>query len=173
MAHWGANHGAINYGHIGTDLITLASMLRIPVNKHNVDLSLIHISGLRHEAKFRNPQAGAAGSRFHSQHPAGMRERSLQSVRASPRTWARQIFRRWSYHSRPPACQNIPLTWFCCQCSFRYLSIVSSDIFHFRLGIDVKRTVAIKVPDPAIWPDTDVLPVYGSCRCLLYTSRCV
>ncbi len=37
MAAWGANHGAISYGHIGADLITLASMLRIPVNMHNVD----------------------------------------------------------------------------------------------------------------------------------------
>jgi L-fucose isomerase len=37
MANWGANHGAISYGHIGSDLITLASMLRIPVNMHNVD----------------------------------------------------------------------------------------------------------------------------------------
>ncbi len=37
MANWGANHGAINHGHIGADLITLASMLRIPVNMHNVD----------------------------------------------------------------------------------------------------------------------------------------
>ncbi|MEN8139291.1 MAG: L-fucose isomerase [Bacteroidota bacterium] len=36
MANWGANHGAISYGHIGSDLITLASMLRIPVNMHNV-----------------------------------------------------------------------------------------------------------------------------------------
>lgn len=36
MANWGANHGAISYGHIGADLITLASMLRIPVNMHNV-----------------------------------------------------------------------------------------------------------------------------------------
>ncbi len=36
MANWGANHGAINYGHIGADMITLASMLRIPVNMHNV-----------------------------------------------------------------------------------------------------------------------------------------
>ncbi len=36
MANWGANHGAISYGHIGEDLITLASMLRIPVNMHNV-----------------------------------------------------------------------------------------------------------------------------------------
>lgn len=36
MANWGANHGAISYGHIGTDLITLASMLRIPVNMHNI-----------------------------------------------------------------------------------------------------------------------------------------
>lgn len=37
MANWGANHGAISYGHIGADLISLASMLRIPVNMHNVD----------------------------------------------------------------------------------------------------------------------------------------
>ncbi|MBW2144787.1 MAG: L-fucose isomerase [Deltaproteobacteria bacterium] len=37
MANWGANHGAISYGHIGDKLITLASMLRIPVNMHNVD----------------------------------------------------------------------------------------------------------------------------------------
>ncbi|WP_088548056.1 L-fucose isomerase [Paenibacillus aquistagni] len=36
MNNWGANHGAISYGHIGADLITLASMLRIPVNMHNV-----------------------------------------------------------------------------------------------------------------------------------------
>lgn len=36
MDHWGANHGAISYGHIGADLITLASMLRIPVSMHNV-----------------------------------------------------------------------------------------------------------------------------------------
>ena len=37
MANWGANHGAISYGHIGADLITLASILRIPVCMHNVD----------------------------------------------------------------------------------------------------------------------------------------
>ncbi|MCM3040702.1 L-fucose isomerase [Paenibacillus motobuensis] len=36
MDNWGANHGAISYGHIGADLITLASMLRIPVSMHNV-----------------------------------------------------------------------------------------------------------------------------------------
>lgn len=36
MARWGANHGAFSYGHIGADLITLASMLRIPVFMHNV-----------------------------------------------------------------------------------------------------------------------------------------
>ena len=36
MARWGANHGAISYGHIGHDLISLASMLRIPVCMHNV-----------------------------------------------------------------------------------------------------------------------------------------
>ena len=36
MNRWGANHGAISYGHIGADLITLCSMLRIPVSMHNV-----------------------------------------------------------------------------------------------------------------------------------------
>ena len=36
MANWGANHGCFAYGHIGKDLITLASMLRIPVAMHNV-----------------------------------------------------------------------------------------------------------------------------------------
>ena len=36
MNAWGANHGAISYGHIGADLITLCSMLRIPVCMHNV-----------------------------------------------------------------------------------------------------------------------------------------
>jgi L-fucose isomerase len=49
MASWGANHGAISYGHIGADLITLASMLRIPVNMHNVD-----------EAKIFRPAAWSA-----------------------------------------------------------------------------------------------------------------
>jgi len=39
MANWGANHGAISYGHIGAELITLASMLRIPVCMHNVETS--------------------------------------------------------------------------------------------------------------------------------------
>ena len=41
MANWGANHGVTVYGHVGADLITLASMLRIPVNMHNVDSSRI------------------------------------------------------------------------------------------------------------------------------------
>jgi L-fucose isomerase len=36
MANWGANHGAISYGHIGHNLISLAAMLRIPVSMHNV-----------------------------------------------------------------------------------------------------------------------------------------
>lgn len=49
MNNWGANHGAITYGHIGADLITLASMLRIPVCMHNVD-----------EEKIFRPSAWAA-----------------------------------------------------------------------------------------------------------------
>ncbi len=52
MNHWGANHGAISYGHIGADLITLASMLRIPVYMHNVarraDLPPQRLERLRH-----------------------------------------------------------------------------------------------------------------------------
>ncbi len=36
MNNWGANHGAITYGHVGADLITLCSILRIPVSMHNV-----------------------------------------------------------------------------------------------------------------------------------------
>ncbi len=42
MANWGANHGAFSYGHIGADLITLASMLRIPVCMHNVQEEKIY-----------------------------------------------------------------------------------------------------------------------------------
>ncbi len=41
MNYWGANHGAISFGHIGADLITLASALSIPVNMHNVDEEMI------------------------------------------------------------------------------------------------------------------------------------
>lgn len=37
MNYWGANHGAISFGHIGADLIALAATLRIPVNMHNVE----------------------------------------------------------------------------------------------------------------------------------------
>jgi L-fucose isomerase len=37
MAAWGANHGAVCHGHVGADLISLASILRIPVCMHNVD----------------------------------------------------------------------------------------------------------------------------------------
>lgn len=41
MANWGSNHGCFAYGHIGAQLITLASMLRIPVTMHNVDTDKI------------------------------------------------------------------------------------------------------------------------------------
>jgi L-fucose isomerase len=41
MAAWGANHGSFSYGHYGHELITLASMLRIPVNMHNVSADRI------------------------------------------------------------------------------------------------------------------------------------
>jgi L-fucose isomerase len=41
MAKWGANHGALSYGHIGDRLITLASVLRIPVGMHNIEPSRV------------------------------------------------------------------------------------------------------------------------------------
>ena len=41
MNNWGANHGAISYGHVGADLITLCSVLRIPVSMHNVPEDMI------------------------------------------------------------------------------------------------------------------------------------
>jgi len=42
MANWGANHGAVSFGHIGDALITLCAMLRIPVNMHNVEPERIY-----------------------------------------------------------------------------------------------------------------------------------
>ena len=42
MANWGANHGALSYGHIGADLVTLASLLRIPVCMHNLDDAVLY-----------------------------------------------------------------------------------------------------------------------------------
>ena len=57
MNNWGANHGAISYGHIGADLITLASMLRIPVAMHNVPKDKI----------FRPAAWNAFGSDFEGQ----------------------------------------------------------------------------------------------------------
>ena len=44
MANWGANHGAVSYGHIGEDLVTLCSMLRIPVCMHNIEGELFRPS---------------------------------------------------------------------------------------------------------------------------------
>ena len=46
MANWGANHGTISYGHIAADLITLASMARIPVTMHNVSDAEIFRPGI-------------------------------------------------------------------------------------------------------------------------------
>ena len=42
MANWGANHGVTVYGHVGADLITLCSMLRIPVTMHNVPADKVY-----------------------------------------------------------------------------------------------------------------------------------
>ena len=45
MDNWSANHGAISYGHIGADLIALASILRIPVDMHNVSGERFSVRG--------------------------------------------------------------------------------------------------------------------------------
>lgn len=66
MANWGANHGAISYGHNGADLITLASMLRIPVDMHNVP-----------EAKVYRPNMWA---RFGAQDPQGADYRACAAL---------------------------------------------------------------------------------------------
>jgi len=65
MANWGANHAAVSYGHIGDKLITLCSMLRIPVNMHNVDEDKIFRpavwnmfgTGNKEDADFRSCEA--------------------------------------------------------------------------------------------------------------------
>ena len=45
MANWGANHGALSYGHIGTDLVALAALLRIPVCMHNLETGTLFRPG--------------------------------------------------------------------------------------------------------------------------------
>jgi L-fucose/D-arabinose isomerase len=65
MANWGANHGSISYGHIGSDLIALASILRIPVNMHNVPEDVL----------FRP----SAWSMFGAQDPMGADYRACQN----------------------------------------------------------------------------------------------
>jgi L-fucose/D-arabinose isomerase len=65
MANWGANHGALSYGHIGADLISLASILRIPVTMHNVM-----------EEKLFRP---SAWSMFGAQEPMGADYRACQN----------------------------------------------------------------------------------------------
>ncbi|MFD1177663.1 L-fucose isomerase [Paenibacillus puldeungensis] len=65
MDNWGANHGAISYGHIGADLITLASILRIPVAMHNVS-----------KEKIFRPRAW---SMFGTEHPEGADFRACEN----------------------------------------------------------------------------------------------
>ena len=64
MNNWGANHGAISYGHIGADLITLASMLRIPVSHaqrgRGGGLPAERVDGLRRRTTRRAPTSAPA-----------------------------------------------------------------------------------------------------------------
>jgi L-fucose isomerase len=57
MAHWGANHGAISYGHIGADLISLAAALRIPVDMHNLSEADLFRPSAWHRFGGLEPQA--------------------------------------------------------------------------------------------------------------------
>jgi len=56
MNHWGANHGAISYGHIGADLISLAAILRIPVYMHNVPADKVFRPSAWHAFGTENPE---------------------------------------------------------------------------------------------------------------------
>ena len=58
MNNWGANHGTIAYGHIGADLITVASMLRIPVDMHNVSEDKVFRPSAWARFGSHEPQAG-------------------------------------------------------------------------------------------------------------------
>ncbi len=58
MNAWGANHGAISYGHVGGDLLTLASMLRIPVDLHNVPAERVFRPSAWTRFGALEPQAG-------------------------------------------------------------------------------------------------------------------
>jgi L-fucose isomerase len=57
MAHWGANHGAITYGHVGADLISIAATLRIPVDMHNLAEDQIFRPSSWHRFGGLEPQA--------------------------------------------------------------------------------------------------------------------
>jgi L-fucose isomerase len=58
MNNWGANHGAIAYGHIGADLISLAAMLRIPIDMHNVSADKVFRPSSWSRFGTHEPQAG-------------------------------------------------------------------------------------------------------------------
>ncbi len=78
MNAWGANHGALSYGHIGGDLITLASILRIPVCMHNVP-----------EARIFRPSAWNA---FGTTDPEGSRFPRLRQFRSALRAILTKTF---------------------------------------------------------------------------------
>jgi L-fucose isomerase len=61
MNNWGANHGAISFGHVGGDLMTLASILRIPVAMHNVPAERIYRP--KHWSSFGEPESEGADYR--------------------------------------------------------------------------------------------------------------
>ena len=63
MAKSGSNHGVFSYGHIGADLITLASMLRIPVYMHNIEDKEIVVGG------FVGSQSNGGGYNLYMQEP--------------------------------------------------------------------------------------------------------
>ncbi len=68
MNNWGANHGAISYGHIGADLITMCSMLRIPVSMTTDEAGMVWVYAQLHgmfgflEENYLKPATLAEGS---------------------------------------------------------------------------------------------------------------
>ena len=83
MNCWGANHGAISYGHIGADVITLCSMLRIPVCMHNVE-----------EKDIFRPAASSARPPFFVFDGAHAQERGSRSYLVGARNVPLRVVRR-------------------------------------------------------------------------------
>ena len=84
MNNWGANHGAISFGHIGADLIALASILRIPVAMHNVPAEKVFRPKYWASSETLEPEAPTTARARHSGRCTGSRARLVRAGRGAP-----------------------------------------------------------------------------------------